>query len=124
MSPLINPKQRICKLVLIDLITVLVLICVAGCCARGVGVKSAGLAGLAYVLPNAIRTYCMFRHQGAHAARQILKGFYQGEMLKFGFSLGLFAIIFAITAVHPVIFFGTYISMQMLVWLVPVFYKI
>lgn len=121
---LINPKQRIFKLVLIDLTTVLVLLCVAGCYAGSVGVKAAGLAGLTYALPNAMRTYCLFRHQGAHAARRILKGLYLGEMLKFGISLGLFAIVFAACTVHPVIFFGAYISMQMLAWMVPVFHKI
>lgn len=119
-----NPKQRIRKIVLIDLIMCLMVICAAGCYAGLTGIKAAGLAGMTYVLPNAIRTYCTFRYQGAHAARQILKGFYQGAMLKFGVSLGLFAVVFAGCSVNPMIFFGAYIGMQMLAWLMPVFNKI
>ncbi|MCX7090165.1 MAG: ATP synthase subunit I [Legionellales bacterium] len=124
MPSLFDPKQRIRKIVLIDLTTCLMVICVAGCYAGMIGIKSAGLAGLTYVVPNALRTYCLFRYQGAHAARQILKGFYQGEMLKFGVSLGLFSVVFAGCSVNPIIFFGTYIGMQMLAWLMPVFNKI
>lgn len=118
------PKQLIRKIVLIDLFIWLMLVCVAGCYVGAIGIKSVGLAGFTYVLPNALRTYCLFRYQGAHAARQILKGFYQGEMLKFGVSLCLFSVVFAGCSVNPIIFFGTYIGMQMLAWLMPVFNKI
>lgn len=121
---MISPKQRIAKLVLLDLMTGLILVSIATCYAGLMGVKSAGLAGITYFLPNALRTYRLFRHQGSQATRLILKGFYQGEMLKFSVSIVLFAVIFAKCAVDPKIFFGTYIMMQILAWIMPVFNKI
>lgn len=121
---MINPKQRIRKIVLIDLVTFLMLLSVASYYAGIAGVKAASLAGITYIAPNALRAYCLFRYQGAHAARLILKGFYQGEILKFGLSVLLFAAIFAAFIVNPVIFFGTYIGMQTLAWLMPMFNKI
>ena len=124
MPPLFDPKQRIRKIVLIDIFIWLMVVCAASCCIGTIGIKSAGLAGLAYVVPNALRTYCLFRYQGAQAARKILKGFYQGEMLKFGVSLCVFSLVFAGCSVNPIIFFETYIGMQMLAWLMPVFNKI
>lgn len=121
---MINPKQRIRKILLVDLVAAGVLVCIAACYAGTMGVKSAGLAGITYFIPNAFRTYRIFRHQGAQAARLILKGFYQGEILKFGLSIVLFALIFAQCTVNPMIFFGTYIGMQVLAWVMPVFNKI
>lgn len=121
---MINPRQRITKIVLLDLMTGLILVGIATCYAGLMGVKSSVLAGLTYLIPNALRTYRLFRHQGVQAARLILKGFYQGEMIKFGLSIAMFAVIFAKCTVDPKIFFGTYIMMQILAWLMPVFNKI
>lgn len=121
---MINPKQRICKIVLIDLATFLMLLCIASYYSGIVGVKAASLAGMTYIVPNALRTYCLFRYQGAHAARLILKGFYQGQVLKFGLSVLLFAVVFAAFTVNPVAFFATYIGMQTFAWLMPMFNKI
>lgn len=98
--------------------------CIAACYAGTMGVKSAFLAGVTYFVPNALRTYRIFRHQGAQAARLILKGFYQGEMLKFGLSIVLFALVFAGCSVNPMIFFGTYLGMQILACIMPVFNKL
>lgn len=120
---MINPKQRIRKILLIDLMACFVFTGIAGCFSGIIGFKSAGLAGVSYFIPNAYRTYRLFRYQGAQAARLILKGFYQGEMLKFGLSIVFFAIVFSKCTINPPIFFGTYIGMQMLVWLTPVFNK-
>ena len=121
---MINPKQRIRKILSVDLVAAGVLVCIAACYAGTIGVKSASLAGLTYFVPNAFRTYRVFLHQGAQAARLILKGLYQGEMLKFGLSIVLFALIFAQCTVNPMIFFATYIGMQVLAWVMPVFNKI
>lgn len=121
---MVSPKKPISKLIILDFIIGLILISLAACYAGVMGVKSASLAGITYFLPNALRAYRLFRHQGAHATRLILKGFYQGEMLKFGTSIVLFAVIFANCKVDPKIFFGTYIIMQILAWVMPVFNKI
>ena len=122
---LIGPnQQRIRKILMVDLASLLLLVCIAACYAGMIGVKSAFLAGITYFVPNALRTYRIFRHQGAQAARLILKGFYQGEMLKFGLSIVLFAMVFAGCTVSPMIFFGTYLGMQILAWVMPVFNKI
>ena len=119
-----NPKQRIQQILMIDLCTALLSIVLAACYAGVMGVKSASLAGVTYFIPNALRTYRIFRHQGAQAARLILKGFYQGEALKFGLSIALFAIVFSRYTVNPMVFFSTYIGMQVLAWVMPVLNKI
>lgn len=117
-------QQRIRKILLGDLASLLLLIGIAACYAGTIGVKSACLAGITYFVPNALRTCRIFRHQGAQAARLILKGFYQGEMLKFGLSIVLFALVFAGCTVNPMIFFGTYLGMQILACVMPVFNKL
>lgn len=121
---MINSNPRIRKILLADLFSAFGLIVLAGCYAGEIGVKSACLAGITYFIPNALRTYRIFRHQGARAARLIVKGFYQGEVLKFGLSIGFFALIFAQCTVNPIIFFATYVGMQILAWVMPVFNKI
>ena len=121
---MVSPKQRIKYFLMLDFISGLILISFAACYAGVIGVKSAGLAGVTYILPNGLRTYRVFRHQGAQAARLILKGFYQGEMLKFGASMVLFAVVFANCVVDPKIFFCTYVMMQILGWILQVFNKI
>jgi ATP synthase protein I len=121
---LINPKHRIYKILLVELAIAIVLVCLAGCYAGWISVKSASLAGITYFIPNAVRAYRMFCHQGAQAARLIVKSFYQGELLKFGLSIGMFALIFAQCTVSPIWFFGTYVGMQILAWGMPIFNKI
>ena len=103
--------------------TALLLVVIAGAVMGWLGAKSAILAVLAYGLPNAFRSYKMFRHQGAQSARLIVKGFYQGEMLKFLLSVVIFSLVFMCCTVNPVIFFGTYMVMQMLIWFVPLLIK-
>ena len=113
-----------CKIFLFDLAAGWILIGIAACYAGALGAKSASLAAGTYFFPNALRTYRIFRHQGAQAARLILKGLYQGEVLKFGLSIALFALVFALCTVNPVIYFAVYIGMQVLAWAMPVFNKI
>ncbi len=120
---MINPKQCIRRILTVDLMACLLFTVIAGCYAGMEGVKSASLAAFAYFIPNAYRAYRLFRYQGARSARLILKGFYQGEMLKFGLSIVIFSFVFVACTVNPVIFFGTYIGMQMLVWFAPLIMK-
>lgn len=116
---MITLRQRIGKLLFAELLIGGIFSAFAGYFAGLQGCKSAVLGGLAYFLPNAYRSYSVFRYQGARAARLILKGFYKGEMVKFLMSVLIFAGVFAISTVNPMIFFGTYIGMQMLVWFAP-----
>ena len=92
-------------------------------CAGGVagllGLKSAGLACLAYAVPYSLALWMTFRHQGARAAKLIVRSFYRSEALKMAVSMILFALIFAFLKLVPWVFFGAYISMQLTMWLWP-----
>ena len=59
-----------------------------------VGAKSAILGAFLYIIPNALFVRKIFYHQGAKSAKNIVKGFYKGEALKFALSVVLFAVVF------------------------------
>ena len=120
---MINPMLSLRKRVVAELSILLLFILLAGGYAGYEGAKSAALAGLAYLVPNTYRTIRVFRYQGARAARLILKGFYQGEMVKFALSVLLFSSVFKYCTVNPTLFFGTYIGMQMLIGFAPILIK-
>ena len=115
-----RPVQRI---LLIQAIATLVFGMVAGIIAALPGLQAAGLAIVAYFVPYACSMRLTFKHQGAKAARQIIRGFYRGEALKIGLSVILFTLIFAFFKPLPWVFFSVYIGMQSTMWLVPLFVK-
>lgn len=80
---------------------------------------SALLGGLVAILPSLLFARKLFRHSGARAAREIVKGFYIGEALKIVSSIALFAIVFIFYKVQPVVFFVTYIAVVMTHWFSP-----
>lgn len=80
---------------------------------------SALLGGLVYIIPNAYFALTLFKHQGARAARQIVKGFYKGEALKFILTILLFTAVFLLYRVTPLAFFVSYIAVLMTHWLTP-----
>ncbi|MDP3705901.1 MAG: ATP synthase subunit I [Legionellaceae bacterium] len=86
------------------------------------GAQSAILAGVTYILPNLCYAKKLFQYQGARAAKQILNGFYKGEALKIGLSIVLFTLVFAVFNINPLIFFGVYVGMQMLIWFTPLLF--
>lgn len=88
-----------------------------------IGLQSAILGGLIYILPNAYYVKKIFQHQGARAAKQILSSFYKGEALKISLSIVLFTLVFIFFSINPLIFFGAYIGMQLLIWLTPLIFK-
>ncbi len=120
---MINLIFSLRKMVVAEFSILLLFVLIAGGYAGYEGAKSAALAGLVYLVPNAYRTIRLFRYQGARAARLILKGFYQGEMVKFSLSVILFSSVFKYCTVNPMLFFGTYIGMQMLIWFAPILIK-
>ena len=80
---------------------------------------SAFLGGCVSVLPNAYFAKKLFHYQGAKAAQKIVKSFYQGEALKIGMSIALFACVFKFCAITPWVFFATYIMAQLVFWFTP-----
>ena len=83
---------------------------------------SALLGGLVALIPSALFARSMFRHQGARAARQIVRGFYIGEALKIFSSIILFTFVFVFFKVSPLAFFFTYIVVLMSYWLAPLIF--
>ena len=83
---------------------------------------SAMLGGLVAIIPSALFARRLFRHQGARAAQQIVKGFYLGEALKILSSVFLFAMVFLLFRISPLAFFLTYIVVLMSYWFAPLIF--
>ena len=80
--------------------------------------KSVLLGGLLYWIPNAYFTLYAFRFRGAHAARDMLRSIYRGEMGKFVLTgLGFALIFIGAQPVNAVALFSAYMAMTLLQWL-------
>ena len=115
-----NKAVKPCKnLFLIQLVIVIIFaILVLGL----YGVNSAQsivLGSLVQIIPNMCCARNMFKYQGATSAKKIVSGFYKGEAVKIILSIILFALVFNYIRIDPILFFGAYISMQLLLWLLP-----
>lgn len=80
---------------------------------------SALLGGMVSIVPTAYFAIKLFRYQGARAARQIVNSFYKGEALKLILTIALFALVFKFFNIIPLVFFATYIVVQMMFWFAP-----
>ena len=83
---------------------------------------SALLGGLVSVVPNAYFARKLFQHQGAHAARQIVNGFYKGEASKILLSIAMFTLVFKWFNIIPLVFFAVYIVVQLVFWFAPLIF--
>ena len=87
----------------------------------GMFAAESALAGaLVFLIPNFIFARHIFKHKGASSAKQIVKDFYKGESFKIVLSIFLFAAVFSIFRVQPLVFFVVYITMQFMLWLAPI----
>lgn len=120
-----NPRygaRGVQRLLLIQLSMTAVFALVALLLTGRVGAQSAILGGIVYILPNLCYARKLFQYQGARAAKQIINGFYKGEALKIGLSIVLFTLVFVVFNINPLIFFGAYVGMQMLIWFAPLIF--
>lgn len=100
-----------------------ILIAIALTCFAGTKAGlSAILGGLVSAIPNAVFAIKLFQYQGARAAKQIVNSFYIGEVLKIILSIVLFALVFIFFKIVPLVFFATYIVVQMMVWFAPLIF--
>lgn len=68
------------------------------------------VGGLLFLLPHAWFGWRVFRHRGAGAAQQVLRGFHRAEAGKFLLTGAGFAMVFMVVRpLHAVAFFGAYI---------------
>ena len=81
--------------------------------------SSALLGGLVCIIPNAYFASKLFKHQGAHAAKQIVNSFYKGEAVKIILSIFLFTAVFIFFKITPLAFFISYILVLMTHWFAP-----
>lgn len=120
---LMERKQGARRLLILQLITSglisLVLLIIFDKKAAG----SALLGGLVAILPSVLFAKTLFRHQGAGAAKKILKSFYWGEALKIVWSIILFALVFFLVEIVPFAFFITYIGVLMNHWFTPLLFS-
>lgn len=70
-------------------------------------------------LPALLFARTVFQHQGARAAKRIVKSMYLGEGLKLVFTAFLFTLVFVFYKVTPPSFFLTYITVVLSHWLAP-----
>lgn len=80
---------------------------------------SAAIGGLTSILPNLIFYLLLFKNQGAMAASKIVKSFYWGETFKIFLTVLLFTASFQWSNLKffPMLF--TFISIQLVYWLIP-----
>jgi len=83
------------------------------------GALSACLGGLCCFLPNFYFARQFFRRVTARFAKEIIKAFYWGEVMKFILTGLMVAAILTWIAVRPVPFITGFIGAQLGVWLVP-----
>ncbi|SEK25921.1 ATP synthase protein I [Atopomonas hussainii] len=87
--------------------------------------KSALLGGLVVAVPTLYLARKAFRHQGARAAREIVRGFYAGEAGKLVFSAFLMAVIFVgVKPLHAPAFFVAMLLTQATSWFAPLLLKL
>ena len=95
---------------------------IAALISGGIGALSAVLGGLVSAVPGAYFARKLFQYQGARAAKQIVNSFYKGEALKIVLSVLLFTLVFIFSNINPVVFFATYIVVQMAFWFAPLIF--
>lgn len=82
------------------------------------------LGGLICVVPNVYFAYRTFKFRGARAAREIVRSFYAGEAGKLALTAVLFAAVFiGVKSLNPLALFAGFCLVQMIGWLVPLFYN-
>ncbi|MGP9798602.1 ATP synthase subunit I [Halomonas sp. 86] len=80
---------------------------------------SAFMGGLASVLPAFYFVWRGTRRSAKHSQRNVLN-LYQAAMGKFGLTVALFALIFALVPPsNPAFFFIAYVAAQLMYWLAP-----
>ncbi|MCC5792800.1 MAG: ATP synthase subunit I [Legionellaceae bacterium] len=84
-----------------------------------IAAKSALLAGVVCVIPNGLFAWKLFSHRGARSAKKIVNSFYQGEALKLLVAALLFVLVFMFADVQPLVFFLSFIVVQMSIWFAP-----
>lgn len=83
---------------------------------------SALLGGFVCIAPSAYFAKKLFQYHGARAAKQIASGFYKGEAIKMVLSVILFALVFKFFKLVPLMFFTSYIVVQLVFWFAPLIF--
>jgi ATP synthase protein I len=89
--------------------------------ARAAG--SIALGGLVWVLPQACFALIVFSEQRARYSKAIVSRIYRGEAFKLVFSAVLFAGVFYLGHVLPLMFFVGYMLAQGVSWFAPLFFR-
>ncbi|OGV28558.1 MAG: hypothetical protein A3E88_06400 [Legionellales bacterium RIFCSPHIGHO2_12_FULL_35_11] len=87
-----------------------------------IAAQSVLVGSFVYIVPNFVFARKIFRYHGAKYAKNIANSFYKGEAIKIALSVVLFAVVFKFMNVTPIGFFCAYISMQLLMWIVPLIF--
>jgi ATP synthase protein I len=116
----VNGLQRLqaLQLLLIMMLTLLMLAFSSSSLAL-----SALLGGLVAWIPSLVFARKLFRYKGARAAKDIVRSFYSGEVLKLTITFLLFLIVFTLFKIRPLPFFLTYIMVIMMHWFSPLIIK-
>lgn len=107
------------KLLLIQLLVTLLLALGIELLWMGAGF-SALLGGLLALLPQALFAFMMFRHRGARRVGQAVTQMFLAEMMKFGLTVVLFALVFiGVQPSNPISLLCAYSVVLMVHWLAP-----
>lgn len=75
------------------------------------------LGGVTVIIPTLLFVAIFFRITGALNARKIARNFYFAETIKLILSIILFALVFIFCKIMPLMFFITFIVVQMITWI-------
>ena len=107
------------KLLLIQLLVTLLLALGFELLWTGTG-PSALLGGFLALLPQALFAFLMFRHRGARRVGQAVQQMLMAEMMKFGLTVVLFALVFiGVQPSNPISLLCAYSVVLMVHWLAP-----
>jgi ATP synthase protein I len=83
---------------------------------------SALLGGGVSIIPTFFFARTLFKYQGARDAKCIVNNFYKGEFFKIFISVILFAVVFKLLTVNPLVFFASYILAHTMFWFAPLIF--
>lgn len=112
-------KDKVYKLVQYQLLVAVILASLWGLFRGYDSFLAASAGGMVCVLPNFFMAFWLFRHQGAQAARRILRSFFLGEAIKFLVTILLFAIALGLLRLEPLPLLVSFIVTQAVFWASP-----
>lgn len=111
------------KLLSVQFIVTFIVAIILGLFTNLLIMRSVLLGGFVVIVPTFLFSLIFFKNSGALNARKIARNFYLAELIKINLSVILFALVFIFCKIMPLVFFITFIIVQMITWFMPLLVK-